>query len=175
MEIRQATKQDIPQLISLNQEVQSIHVRLFPEVFGRVEKEEVEKWFCEILDNQSTIVLVAEDEEALVAYIIFRKQIRPAHVFRNERECGYIDQVCVTELYRRRGILKAFMNEVKGIAKKWELDRIELDVWSDNAEAKKAFIACGFKTYNEKMEFVLSEQALDCSPQGLPASGPAER
>ena len=31
------------------------------------------------------------------------------------------------------------------------MTRLELDVWSRNAEAKTAFEILGFKTYNEKM------------------------
>jgi ribosomal protein S18 acetylase RimI-like enzyme len=155
MKIRKATVKDVQQLVSLNDEVQSIHLSLFPDVFVKSEKDKVEKWLTQTLGNEPTIILVAEHGDSIAGYMTLQKQVIPAHAFKKERKCGYIDQVCVTESYRGNGIFKAFMNKVKKIVKQWDLDRIELDVWTDNTEAKKAFYNCGFRTYNEKIKMEL--------------------
>ena len=49
------------------------------------------------------------------------------------------------------GIARALIEEAKHRAMHKGMSRLELDVWSENKEAKAAFQALGFTTFNEKM------------------------
>ncbi|MDM8522787.1 GNAT family N-acetyltransferase [Desulfococcaceae bacterium HSG8] len=151
MKIKQADNQDIEQLAMLNAEVQAVHVNLFPSLFREASHEAMSKMLRQKLEDESTIILVAEDETQLAGYMILRKQILPEFTLINERKCGYIDQVCVSEKYRKKGIFRSLLYEAKRVVSEWGIDRIELDVWSDNQSARDAFIRSGFRTYNEKM------------------------
>lgn len=152
MKIRKAIAADIPAIVALNDEVHDIHVRLFPDFFQPTDPAALAEWFGEWLDNQEKMVLVAEDDGGLVAYLTLRKDERPAHLFVLSRRCAYIDQVCVTERRRGQGIFQALLDEARDVAQGWGMSRLELDVWAENTEAKNTFIRCGFRTYNEKMK-----------------------
>jgi GNAT superfamily N-acetyltransferase len=157
MKIRTAVPADIPAIVSLNGEVHGIHVRLFPEVFKPIDPAALAEWFGDWLDDDNKMILVAEDENDLVAYLILRKEERPAHLFAKSRRCAYIDQVCVTEGRRGQGIFQALLGQARHVARAWGMSRLELDVWSDNTAARDAFIRCGFKPYFEKMKLVIDE------------------
>ena len=157
MNIRTAGKADIEEIVALNDEVHDIHVRLFPDVFKPTEAATLTEWFASWIDDNDTIILVAEDASGLVAYLTLRKEERPAHLFAHSRRCAYIDQVCVTERYRGKGLFRALLGKAEDIARDWGMSRLELDVWSENEQAKTAFIRCGFQTYNEKMKLAIDK------------------
>lgn len=56
-----------------------------------------------------------------------------------------VDQLIITEKYRRKGLGKALMNEAKDIALKNNCDRIELNCWTFNEEAITMYEHIGFK------------------------------
>ena len=157
MQIREASPADIPAMVALNGEVHDIHLQLYPDVFKPTDPAALASWFKDRLDDEKTIILVAEDASGLMASLILRKEERPAHLFARTRSCAYIDQVCVTERHRGQGLFRALLSRAKDIAREWGMSRLELDVWTENAVAKQAFIRCGFQTYNEKMKLVLGE------------------
>ena len=97
MNIRAAGKADIKEIVALNDEVHDIHVRLFPDVFKPTDPAALSEWFASWIDDEDTIILVAEDAGGLVAYLTLRKELRPAHLYAYGRRCAYIDGVCVTE------------------------------------------------------------------------------
>ena len=157
MNIREASKTDIASLMALNDEVHAIHVRLFPDVFKLTDPAALSEWFRSWLDDDKTTILVAEDADGLAAYLTLRKEERPAHLFVHCRKCAYIDQVCVTEQYRGKGVFRLLLNAARNVAREWGLPRLELDVWSENEQAKAAFVRCGFQTYIEKMKLTITE------------------
>jgi len=157
MKIREAVAADIPAIVSLNDEVHGIHVRLFPEVFKPIDPAALAEWFGDWLGDEDKRILVAEDDGSLVAYLTLRKEERPAHLFAKSRQCAYIDQVCVTEGRRGQGIFQALLNQARNVARGWGMSRLELDVWSENMAAKNAFMRSGFRPYFEKMKLLIDD------------------
>lgn len=151
MNIRPANHQDKEQLALLNSEVHRVHVRLYPSVFREASLEAMSEMVQQNLDDDSTTILVAEEESLLIGYMVLRKQIRPENALMRERSRGFIEQVCVSEEYRHRGVFRKLLGSAKKLVKEWGLDRIELDVWSHNQAAKDVFTHSGFRAYNEKM------------------------
>lgn len=157
MNIREARPADIAAIVTLNDEVHDIHLRLFPDIFRPTDPVALAEWFGRLIDDDKMIILVAEGTGDIVASLILRKEERPAHLFAHDRRCAYIDQVCVTERYRGKGIFHSLLRKAEAVAREWGMSRLELDVWSDNVAAKNAFSQCGFKTYNEKMKLVITD------------------
>jgi ribosomal protein S18 acetylase RimI-like enzyme len=151
VKIRDAKTDDLDALITLNREVQDIHVSLFPDLFHHTDEAALREWFGQRMQDRSTAVLVATDDPRVVGYMIMRFSSREAHVFCRARKCAYVDQACVAAEHRKRGVGRALIDEAKGRARAEGMTRLELDVWSRNAEAKTAFEIFGFTTYNEKM------------------------
>ncbi|MGD9212840.1 MAG: GNAT family N-acetyltransferase [Desulfobacteraceae bacterium] len=155
MKIRQACEQDVEQLAVLHAQVQTVHIDLYPNLFRCISNEVLCEMLRRSLNDELTIILVAEEGEHVIGYLVLKKQIRPELVLINERRCGYIDQICVSAQHRRKGIFNRLLNEAKKIVIEWDFDRIELFVWSDNQVAKDTFCKCGFVTYIERMKFDL--------------------
>ncbi|MBT7913860.1 GNAT family N-acetyltransferase [Candidatus Bathyarchaeota archaeon] len=151
MKIRDAVADDLDALIALNEEVHSIHVSLFPDVFRNTDASALGNWFKGQMSNAATAVLLGIEDDRVVAYLIMRMVKRDADVFCHARSCVYIDHLCVAAEYRNRGVARALIEETKRRAKQEGMTRLELDVWSENREAKRAFHALGFTTYNEQM------------------------
>jgi len=149
--IRKADSGDIPNLVILNSQVQNIHVKLFPEVFKIPDTRLMEEWFSNILGNDDICVLVAVQNGTTLGYIIVRKLQKPEHVFKKETRCAYIDQVCINHNHRNKGIFKALLEKAAAEAALWGMNKLELDVWTDNSVAVKSFEKSGFKAYNQKM------------------------
>ena len=103
------------------------------------------------MQDRSTAVLVATDNQRVVGYMIVRFSSREANVFCRARKYAYVDQACVAAEHRKRGVGRALIDEAKVRARAEGMTKLELDVWSRNAEAKTAFEIFGFTTYNEKM------------------------
>ena len=149
--IRKADSGDIPDLVILNSQVQNIHVKLFPEVFKITDTHPIEEWFSDILCSDDACVLVAVENGTALGYITVRKLHKPEHLFKKETRCGYIDQVCIHHNHRKKGIFKALLEKAGEEAALWGMNKLELDVWTNNSVAVKSFEKSGFKAYNQKM------------------------
>lgn len=151
MEIEKAQIEHIDELILLNDEVQKIHLNLFPSFFKSTDKNELKEFFAKWLTQNDVKGFVALEDKKIIGYLFCRIVRREPYPFSKERHYIYIDQICISESKRMSGIGKALIQHVKELAKKLNIKRIELDYWTENAEAGKAFRAMGFNTYNEKM------------------------
>lgn len=153
--IREATLKDISQLVTLNMQVHNLHVEIEPSIFCDLSVDSLASSIEQTLNDESSTILIAEINNRIVGYALLQKRIRPKFVMMHERKCVYIDQVCVSEQYRNQGIFKQLLNVSKQLAKQWGLNRLELDVWSNNLDAKQSFLQSGFEPYNEKMKIDL--------------------
>ncbi|MGJ8674267.1 GNAT family N-acetyltransferase [Rubritalea sp.] len=151
MNTRKANDDDLDSLVSLNAEVQQTHVELFPHIFRSTETNELKHSLIQSLKSDTKSILLAEDDNSVVGYMVISQKIQQENLLIHELRCGYIDQVCITQVYRKKGVFKLLLEVAKNEVRSWGFDRIELDVWSDNSAAKEAFIHSGFQSYNEKM------------------------
>ena len=155
MEIRTATKEDTKELIALNMEVHDLHVELEPSVFREISEESISQQILRSLGDKHSSIIVATKDQVIVGYALLQRRTRPAFDMMYERKCVYIDQVCVKSQHRNRGVLKMLLETAKKLALEWGFNRLELDVWSNNINAKGSFTKSGFVTYNEKMKIDL--------------------
>jgi diamine N-acetyltransferase len=151
MKIRLATIADISALATLQQSVQEMHAEAFPERFRRnVPAETMERAIRDMLQTPSSYWLVAEDEQP-IAYL--NAEFRE----RDESWCAVAQRVCylagiaVAPNFRRRGIARALVAELKREADARGVAAIELDVWAFNDEAQHVFSSLGFRTIMQRM------------------------
>ena len=157
--IRHANEDDLQVLCNMNGEVHAIHIDKVPHVFKETVLEDLENWFREVLNDNNQLILLAEESQYVIGYLVLRRQTRLPNAFSHDRSCGYIDQVCVTRECRGRGVFSQLLDEAQMVAREWGLTKLELDVWSNNVDAKNAFQHSGFTTFNEKMELVLDGES----------------
>ena len=155
MMVRTATEEDIDALVALNSDVQGLHVSLFPDRFKDTNPDQVAGWFLSVLKNDNHRTLIAFEGKEPVGYIVLKIKDRGAHAFCKAHKLLYVDQISVSCDYRNKGVGKALIDAARAVAAEDGIRRIELDVWTENTDAKQFFASQGFMTFNEIMKLEL--------------------
>ena len=137
MKIREATINDLNNgLLKVFIEGYRYHQNGRPDVFADLSDEDLKKDLIKQFENLS--ILVITDNDIIIGYLAYK--IKEKHVKKLD-----VDQLIITEKYRRKGLGKALMNEAKDIALKNNCDRIELNCWTFNEEAITMYEHIGFE------------------------------
>lgn len=155
MLVREATNEDLPWLVTLNNVVHELHISFNVGIFKSTTDKNVLDWFKSVVSDEKIVIYVALIDAQVAGYIMARKSSLPENIFLYARKSIYIEQVAVDEAYRGRGIFSALMNEVINLTKSEGYGKVQLDVWTKNIESKNIFEHIGFQTYNEKMELLV--------------------
>ena len=142
--IRQADVNDVEILAKLNRFVQELHVTHMPQLFKPVEKDVIEEWFRSMIENPAVRVWIAEAEDTAAGYVLTVIYDRPETPFCFRRVFCEIDQISVSPEFRKKGLAKALVERVLAEARSSGIQDIELNSWSFNSDAHKAFGALGF-------------------------------
>ncbi len=118
--IRPASAEDIPRIAD-------IESRLFGDPWTAEQ-------FLSSIDSPTEIFLCAEYGGEIGGYICMTLIFDQA----------YIGNLAVDNIFRRRGIARAMVDEVCGIAKESGCPAVVLDVRTNNTEARKLYKSCGF-------------------------------
>ncbi len=153
MYIREATKADIGKLMPLNEEVQSLHIGISPKIFRKTDDKEISAWLLSQIDDDQTKFYVAMCNDKIVAYLTLKTYIRPENPFMHERRYAHIEHVCVHSKFRKSGVGRNLIEYAINCARKSKLDYVELDVWSENTDARAAFKNIGFVSSREQVQF----------------------
>ena len=151
MKIIAATEDHLNDLVSLNMEVQNLHVGFEPEIFKKPDHNEIKHFFRDILKDENRKTLICFDENRSVGYISLQIGGHEEHAFCYAQKWIYIDQIGVSEKYRGKGIGKKLIEAAKKFAKQHQINRIMLDVWTVNKNAKEFFKKQGFNVLIERM------------------------
>ncbi len=136
MEIREATAEDLNKgLLNVFIEGFRYHQNGRPDVYENLSDEELKKDLIKQFENLSMIVVI--DNDSIVGYLAYKIKEK------NVRKL-YIDQLVITEQYRKNGLGKMLVNKVKNIALKNNCDRIELNCWIFNKDAMAMYEHIGF-------------------------------
>ena len=155
MEITVAKEKHLEDLVSLNIEVQNLHVGFEPAIFKEPDREEIKQFFREILDDKNREIFIIQDETRSVGYISLQIGGHEGHAFCYPQKWIYIDQIGVKKEFRGTGVGKKLIEAAKNYAQKYNISSIMLDVWTVNKNAKAFFEKQGFATFNERMRIEL--------------------
>jgi ribosomal protein S18 acetylase RimI-like enzyme len=153
MLIGNATVNDLEALLALNTFIQQQHADALPRLFKSPakSKQTVETFRNFIVDSTSLVLLAEETEPA--GYLWAQFQNRPENWALRELQLLYIHHMVVAPKFRRQNAGTLLMSAALDAAKSKGIERVELDVWSFNLEAKHFYAKHGFKLFNEKMAF----------------------
>ena len=149
--IRQAVLSDLDELNELNKEVQSLHHKIDPAYFKRPGESDIRAELQIMIENDISNVLVAAMNKAFLGFISYRECALPESGLTNATPMLFICHMGVRSLFRKQGIGTALMGAVLNEARIKKIDRIQLDVWTLNFDAKRFFQKHGFQTINEIM------------------------
>ena len=152
--IRLAQLKDIPKILDLLRQVDLIHHNGRPDIFkvgSKYNAQEIEA----IIRNATEPILVSIDEKDCVLGYCFCQFIQyKNNSVLTDIKTLYIDDLCVDETLRGKGIGKELYNGAVELAKENGCYNLTLNVWSLNPSAMKFYQSCGLvpqKTYMEKI------------------------
>jgi len=145
IEIRPATRLDVPVLRRLRAQVQALHARLLPDFFrledgGGALVLERDPW-------AAILVACAGDASAeqIRGYIVVRVVDTPWDPSMTPRRRAHVEIIVVDEAHRREGIGASLMNEASRWARGRGAVEVVLTVWTDNREAERFYASLGYE------------------------------
>jgi ribosomal protein S18 acetylase RimI-like enzyme len=152
IKIRVAVGGDAGVLAVLCADVQDLHVHARPEVFKPVDRAALQRWFAGEIAAGAATIWIAYVGETPAGYAVVDQHHRPENVFCFECRWCEIEQLGVLPLYRRRGIARALIDHVVQSAMADGVSNVELNTWSFNDGARRAFKELGFAEKHLRFE-----------------------
>jgi len=144
--IRKATKEDIPIIIDLWQEMMDFHIQRsnLYEMKGDA-REIYSEYIKDIFRSPDYTVLVYETESEVVGYLVATESDDPP-VYKDT--VGIISELCVTEKQRKKGIGEALLDYVEKMFINKGIKRVECMVSDFNEVSKSFWLKNRYMPYN---------------------------
>ena len=155
MEIRFADSRDIPGMIDLLQQVGEVHHQIRPDLFRSGAQKYDEAALLRLLADPGRPILAAIVDRKLAGYAFCILQETKGDPVLCDRKVLYIDDLCVDEQIRGKGIATALYSRVLEYARELGCDAVTLNVWCGNDSAMKFYEKCGLKPQKIGMETIL--------------------
>ena len=155
MNIRRANLKDEERISELLFQVHKVHSDgredLFVKGAKKYQKNELER----IINNEKTPIFVYEDDEGVIQGYIFTILQEIHSLSMQNIKTLYIDDLCVDEKSKNKGIGTALYNFIREYAKEIGCYNVTLNVWSFNKSAYAFYKKCGLKEQKITMEDIL--------------------
>jgi ribosomal protein S18 acetylase RimI-like enzyme len=135
----------------LVEHVQNLHAQFLPTIYKPFEYNEIQKVMDVMLSNEMNRVFVAKLNDEIIGYILIVIKNIPESAFYFTHQIIHIDQLSVSEKYKRNGVGAILMDKAEKLAKELNINRMELDYLEFNLNAKSFFHNKGFLPYRGKM------------------------
>ena len=154
--IRRAAERDIPGIMALLVQVDMVHHRIRPDLFNGPATKYTEEELKAIIADEKTPVFVCVDSHGQVlghSFCVFQQHA--GHNILTDVKTLYIDDLCVDEKQRGKGIGKALYDHVLAFAKENNCYNVTLNVWAGNDSALKFYQRQGLTMQKYGMEVIL--------------------
>ena len=155
MTIRFACENDIPQMLDLLLQVGEVHHQIRPDLFRAGAQKYDEATLKRLLKTSDRPILAAEEDGKMVGYAFCILQVTKDNPVLCDRRVLYIDDLCVDESHRGRGIAGALYRRALELARELSCDAVTLNVWWGNDNALRFYENCGLQRQKIGMEKVL--------------------
>lgn len=139
---------DFELLARLSKDIHDLHVDIYPEYFEAYDYEAFRDNFVEEVKDEANEFYILYDEEPK-GYIWLETHIKPGTFFKKEKRTLLVSQISVKKEEKHKGYGHQLMTFAYELAKKKNLNRIELDYWADNTDAEKFYQKEGFTVYRK--------------------------
>ena len=156
MLIRRAEISDIPDILLLLVQVCNVHHDIRPDIFKLDGVKYTESDLRELLTDESRPVWCAVEDEHFLGYCFCQwKEYRDSSVSTDRKEL-YIDDLCVDDSARGKGVATALFRHVTAVAKAEGAKFITLNVWEGNS-ALRFYEKMGMKPRKVFMDLPLED------------------
>ena len=155
MEIRFAQASDVMGILALLRQVGQIHHEGRPDIFRAGAQKYGPSQILSMLDQSATPIFVAVEDDAVLGYGFCMIKDYAQDTVMAPHKSLYIDDLCVDEGCRGKGVGKAIYNEILRYSKMRGCYNVTLNVWACNPGALKFYEKCGMQVQKMGMETVL--------------------
>ena len=151
LNVRRAEEKDAEDIGRILYEVHAVHHAIRPDLFLAGKRKYDEEGVRKLI--LSTPVLVAEDESGVLGYAVCFLEETPEGGSMRARKTLYLDDLCVDEAARKRGVGHKLFAGVEALAREMGCYDLTLNVWEGNDTARAFYDSVGMKplkTYLEK-------------------------
>lgn len=152
MEIRFAKTEDVPGILSLLRQVGLVHHTGRPDIFRHDAQKYGPSQVIGMLDKPCTPIFVAVEEGSVLGYCFCQLKSHFQDPVLQDATELYIDDLCIDEACRGKGIGKALYEAANRYAKQSHCDRVTLNVWCCNENAMAFYQAMGLQPQKITME-----------------------
>lgn len=158
MNIRRADPGDQPQIETLLYQVHKVHSDQRPDLFKPGQKKYTAEELSLLIQDDERPIYVAEEDGRILGYAFCVYQHSGNHSLQTVKTL-YIDDLCVLEGIRGRGIGTKLYEHVLKTAEENGCYNVTLNVWECNQPAKRFYEKCGLQVQKTGMEKILSRTA----------------
>jgi len=152
MNIRTAIITDIEKILFLEDQVFEIHLNARPDW---VQKKPINYDYLKniIIEENNKKIIIAEENNEIIGFCIVCKCEINNHPIFHDMTTIEIEDICVDENHRKKGVGKRLFEEAIIFAKSNNAQFIELIVWEFNQNARKFYENMGMKIRMNRMEY----------------------
>ena len=155
MHIQIANPQHIPGILSLLRQVGGVHHDIRPDIFRAGAIKYTAEELQSILRDPERPIFVALEGSFVAGYCFCQHREYQDSTVLTDRKELYIDDLCVDENYRGRGIAQMLYAHTQEYAKHTGCTWITLNVWQGNHGAEKFYEKMGMTPRSTTMEMKL--------------------
>jgi diamine N-acetyltransferase len=149
--IVKAQKSDFDGVNAIVKEGHDEHANALPHVFKQVEEVMPYSYFCELLDDPTSDILIAKINEEIVGFAVMEVMESPSFESMIPRKFAYMNDFGVKGAYQRNGFGIQLFQACIEWAKNKNVQHLELNVWEFNEKAISFYDKFGMKSVSRKM------------------------
>ncbi|MGL4538392.1 MAG: GNAT family N-acetyltransferase [Cetobacterium sp.] len=152
IDIRKACIEDYTSLCSVYDELDSLHLQNHPELFKKpLISSRDESDIKNIIEDPNRELFVAEYNSEIIGFTECFIATSIVHPVIKERKWIQLDNIAVKSKYQNKKVGNLLLKKVKEWAKEKNINRIELTVYSFNANTISFYGKNGFNEISKKM------------------------
>ena len=153
--VRMAKMEDLGDVLRLLAQIAALHEQGRPDIFRKNAAKYDADEYRRIIENPDTPVFAAVEDGRFLGYAFCQLQVRENHPLLQDMRTLYVDDLCVDESARGRGVGTALMDAAVDWARAQRCHNIDLNVWEFNEGAKAFYERYGMHTMKRYMEILL--------------------
>ena len=155
LSIRPITAQDEAAFAAMFRQVAQMHAAARPDIYAPLTDAFVEGEVKRLMREEHTTILIADLNGRAVGMCVLQLRRAPDVPVLRPRCRAVIDDLCVLEGWRGRGIGKRLLNAAKEEARALGAPALELMVWGFNEDAMRFYEKAGMAVQHATLEMRL--------------------
>ena len=147
------TSGEAEEVVELLRQVHEEHRQRRPQWFKPFDRTAALEGQRFLLSRDGAQMFVARVDGVCLGYALVCERVREENAFRYASRSLVVDQMAVSNTHRRQGIGTRLMERIRGEAARRGAQRVELNVYSDNDEARRFYKAQDYVRFQDLMEW----------------------